>query len=196
MAWTLNSDDRKLPRRPGESHAPAAAAEISTTGLWRGDAPLANAAAREAARADSESLRYVVLFHRWPAATADGFTAARGDHYDWMFESPEGLLTWATERRLSADEAGVLEAIELPLHRTAYLDYEGPVSRNRGEVRRVESGRFCLITRTVDRFEVDLRGGREGRLRITRGHLVDDLSWRLEFRIQPVADSNVADARW
>jgi len=183
----LNSDDRKSPRRPGESNAPAAPS---------GEIPTADLRSEDAAAPDAQSLRYVVLFHRQPESSADGLAAGRGDHYDWMFESAEGLLTWSTQRRLSADEAGVIEAIKLPLHRAAYLDYEGPVSRNRGEVRRVESGRFRLITQTADRFEVDARGGREGRLRFTRGHLVDDLSWRLEFRIHPVADNSVADARW
>jgi hypothetical protein len=74
-------------------------------------------------------LRYVVLHH-----------IGYGEpHYDLMVEdAPGGLLrTWRLDRWPAAEDVKVTS---LPVHRRAYLTYEGPVSGNRGEVRRVAEG--------------------------------------------------------
>lgn len=74
-------------------------------------------------------LRYVVLHH---AGIAD-------PHYDLMFERYAGgpLLTF---RCPTWPIVGPTSVEPLPDHRREYLDYEGPVSGNRGVVRRIQSG--------------------------------------------------------
>lgn len=79
--------------------------------------------------------RYVVLHHEGIAEP----------HFDFMFETSPGSETLRTFR-LSiwpmTDSLNEQEAVELALHRRAYLTYEGPVSGDRGTVRRVEEGEF------------------------------------------------------
>ena len=79
------------------------------------------------------SLRYVILHH----------TGIADPHFDVMFETmPGSALT--TFRLPAWPPTAPLAATPLPDHRAAYLDYEGPVSDNRGEVRRVQMG-LCHI---------------------------------------------------
>ncbi len=70
-------------------------------------------------------------------------------------------------------------------HRRAYLDYEGPVSNDRGHVTRIEQGDFELIVHNEDRFEVLLRGGRSGVLILQRTLEFPDApgkDWKGAFR--------------
>lgn len=127
---------------------------------------------------------YVVLFHDWES----------GPHFDWMFEAEEGLRTWATAERLMLDEADAATATELPPHRAAYLDYQGPVSGNRGSVRRVERGTFRVLLDVADRYELEVTGDRAGRLILNRDHLADRSLWRIEFRPQIKGEGTLADA--
>ncbi len=105
------------------------------------------------ADATTERRRYVILRHELPLpptsscerlSPAGGDSTARGSHYDVMFETDEGLLTWAVERLPSVGQPRQ-PALRLPLHRTAYLDYEGPVSGDRGYVHRVQAGTYCQL---------------------------------------------------
>ena len=77
------------------------------------------------------ALRYVILRH-------DGVPEP---HFDLMFETAEGsaLATW---RSPSWPPTGEQQVEKLPDHRRDYLDYEGPVSNDRGRVARVESGTY------------------------------------------------------
>lgn len=94
-------------------------------------------------------LRTVVLLHTLPGGSS---------HFDWMLEQPgEGDL--ATFRcTLSPHDAERWGAERLPDHRRAYLDYEGPISRNRGDVQRVAAGTIveadldCELPWAVCRF--------------------------------------------
>jgi hypothetical protein len=151
------------------------------------------------------TLRYVVLFHRWGAdrqTRIEGQRGAddqkgkhvRGDHFDWMFEGESGLQTWSTPRALRRDVDDAIEATELPLHRTAYLDYEGPVSGDRGTVRRVEAGRFRFRHRSEDRWELDVQGDRVGRLVIRRSSTRATAVWRIEFRPHGPGEGDSPDA--
>lgn len=99
--------------------------------------------------------RFVVLKHTQPASQiplSRRQYLSGGDlpsdsvdvHYDLMLESAGGLLTFAVPKAPSTSHP-TLPAIKLPLHREAYLDHEGPVSGNRGIVKRVISGTFALI---------------------------------------------------
>ncbi len=77
-------------------------------------------------------LRYVVLRH-------DGIA---DPHFDFMYEPApdEPLRTFRLDAWPPASPDAVLEATEIAPHRRAYLDYEGPVSGDRGFVRRVAAG--------------------------------------------------------
>ena len=97
--------------------------------------------------------RFVVLHH------TDWISHPKGDHWDWMLEPPErpeeGLITFAGRRTPLAGWSGeLLEA--LPRHRMAYLEYEGPISGNRGSVKRVASGILRWICQSPERLVFDL----------------------------------------
>jgi hypothetical protein len=93
----------------------------------------------------STPLRYVVLYH-------DGIDKP---HYDLMFEDAPGgkLLTWRSaawpiERHTPLEK--------LDDHRREYLDYEGPLSGDRGFVRRIEAGTYQARPQWDDPFLCDL----------------------------------------
>lgn len=78
------------------------------------------------------SLRFVLLEHDHPSL-----------HWDLMLEETDGLRSW----RLPSPSIGIeaMEAEALPKHRAAYLEYEGPVSGNRGAVRRCDAGTYRVL---------------------------------------------------
>jgi len=69
-------------------------------------------------------------------------------HYDWLVGMPTGLADhenrlWSLRVKLPSwhwQAAGKIMATQLPPHRRVYLQYEGPLSRQRGVVRRVDEG--------------------------------------------------------
>ena len=89
--------------------------------------------------------RFVVLEHDHPTL-----------HWDFMLEWGTSLRTWRLDRIPA--EAATLNAVALPDHRLVYLDYEGPVTRNRGSVARVASGTFEVLSGTSDSLTVRLSG--------------------------------------
>ncbi|MEZ6046026.1 MAG: DNA polymerase ligase N-terminal domain-containing protein [Planctomycetaceae bacterium] len=80
--------------------------------------------------------RFTILIHDHPTL-----------HWDLLIEEGEGLLAWRlleepdTPRKIACEE--------LPLHRRLYLDYEGPVSGNRGHVQQWTTG-SCELKRESD----------------------------------------------
>jgi hypothetical protein len=115
--------------------------------------------------------RFVVLHH----ALADG------EHWDLMLERGEVLVTWQLDAAPGEVATGPARARRIGDHRKAYLDYEGPVSRNRGEVRRVDEGTWRLEQAAADEWRIHLRG------RVLRGAFVLRCAepavnvWRLEL---------------
>jgi hypothetical protein len=89
--------------------------------------------------------RFVILEHTW-----------NGVHWDLMLESGGRLRTWAIDAPIAFEVD--LPARDLADHRMAYLDYEGPVSRNRGSVRRVDAGEYNVLTWEPDLIRVHLQG--------------------------------------
>jgi hypothetical protein len=75
-----------------------------------------------------------------------------------MLEWGESLRTWA----LAAEPANRAQLIgkKLPDHRLAYLDYEGPVSDNRGCVTRVDRGTYEVVRENEQELTVRLSGDR------------------------------------
>jgi hypothetical protein len=99
-----------------------------------------------------------------------------------MFEHGSALRTWdiATEP-LVADKA---EARALADHRIMYLDYEGPVSRDRGTVTRWDAGEYVLLRDAEDQWVATLAGARlRGRMTIERA--AGSHSWRVSFAAEP-----------
>ncbi|MBA2117544.1 DNA polymerase ligase N-terminal domain-containing protein [Bremerella alba] len=101
--------------------------------------------------------RYAILHHTTPS------NAEKPDHYDLLLEDGDLLKTFTLE---SFPEVGLpVRAIADFDHRLIYLDYEGPVSDNRGEVTRADEGTFSWIIRQDDLATVHLQGERlQGRL--------------------------------
>lgn len=89
--------------------------------------------------------RFVLLAHDHPSP-----------HFDFMLEAGSALRTWRLDQL--PNEALSQAATPLPDHRLAYLDYEGPVSGNRGHVKRVDRGEFTIISDSADLIEVELAG--------------------------------------
>lgn len=83
-------------------------------------------------------------------------------HWDLMLDFGTALATW----QLAADPRGLnppgrlsaISARRLPDHRRAYLEYEGPISGNRGQVRRIDAGTYRLLERTEQSWEFELAG--------------------------------------
>jgi hypothetical protein len=94
--------------------------------------------------------RFVVLLHETPP----GYP--RGAHLDLMLEQEGVLRTWALDNPPLPGE--IVSAERLPDHRLEYLDYEGAVSRERGVVSRVDSGRYEVLQETATVLAVRLEG--------------------------------------
>lgn len=108
--------------------------------------------------------RFVILRHE------PGEASARGLHWDMMLEVDKGLRTWAFPAEPAVGIS--IDVSELPLHRLEYLDYEGPVSGNRGYVGRSNQGTYSTVEESTTRLVVDLEGDTfRGRLELER---IDD----------------------
>ncbi|MEI7684510.1 MAG: DNA polymerase ligase N-terminal domain-containing protein [Planctomycetota bacterium] len=112
--------------------------------------------------------RFVILTHDHPSL-----------HWVLMLEDTGTLRTWRLPSPLAT---GAIDAKELPDHRLAYLDYEGPVSGNRGTVQRFDAGSYQIAAQTNDRLELILDGGS------LRGHLLLERTagadWRLTWTVE------------
>lgn len=93
-------------------------------------------------------MQFVILRHE----TADGV------HFDFMLEAEGALKTWSLPEPPRADEG--IECRQLPDHRLAYLDYEGPVSGGRGAVTRWDRGTYETQRQSDREWIVCLSGER------------------------------------
>jgi len=113
--------------------------------------------------------RFVILRHTLPAGDR------QGTHFDLMLEDDGKLLTWALPELPRAGDD--LIATQLPDHRIAYLDYEGPISDDRGEVERVDEGEFVWLERGDEKCQFEMRG-RASHL-LMELHQVSASEWRI-----------------
>ena len=82
-----------------------------------------------------------------------------GTHWDFMIQCGPVLRAWALQGEPApSGPGGAIEAAALPDHRTAYLDYEGPVSGGRGQVERWDGGTFQGVEISDERITVNLAG--------------------------------------
>ena len=131
--------------------------------------------------------RYVILLHEVPPGHK--IAGGRGTHWDLMLEQDGALRTWA----LAAEPCGELstEAERLPDHRLAYLDYEGPVSGDRGIVSKWDAGEYEWLAETADRVVVRL-AGRSGTREVTLRQVPDGNAhfWIASFSFAPIRGSS------
>jgi DNA polymerase Ligase (LigD) len=100
--------------------------------------------------------RFVILEHDHPQL-----------HWDLMLECGDVLWTWRLPQLPRPGDT--LDAERVFDHRLVYLDYEGPISGNRGQVLRREQGAFAWRTREESLLEIQLDGDTlRGVLRLTR----------------------------
>ncbi len=98
--------------------------------------------------------RYVLLHHDWPS-----------EHYDLMIEVDGELHTW----RLAAPPTAGEQLIDrIANHRLEYLNYEGPVSNNRGQVKRIAKGEYTATTRHHNNYQLMLSGDLQGEAQLQR----------------------------
>ena len=112
-------------------------------------------------------------------------------HWDLLLELPARELlatfrvdqpppTWAT--------AGVLPIQALPDHRRIYLDYQGPISGDRGTVIRYDRGTMRLVEQTPTHIAAEISG------ELLHGHLELHATtanlWRLCFTQCSVTPTN------
>ena len=76
--------------------------------------------------------RFVVLEHDFPDL-----------HWDLMLEVGPVLKTWRLTHPPASD-GGRVNAVPIADHRLVYLDYEGPISGNRGTVKRWDWGEYQI----------------------------------------------------
>lgn len=116
--------------------------------------------------------RFVILHH-------SGFGR---EHWDLMLEHQGVLVTWKLLKEPRAKADLPIEADRIGDHRLSYLDYEGPVSGNRGMVARVDSGAVKIeqLTTATCVFQA------QGRLLSGRYELArEGESWTLRARPEP-----------
>lgn len=125
--------------------------------------------------------RYVLLRH-------ECLPEYKPSHWDLMLEVDGVLATWELSD-LPAAWAAVLNleqreirspmtVTRLPDHRLAYLDYEGPVSGNRGSVTRIAGG-SCKILESNSAMLLAILHGESlrGEVKLTR--VKDSDRWEL-----------------
>jgi len=98
-----------------------------------------------------------------------------GGHYDLMIEDPAAdapdrpLLTWRCDLHPRDWSAAPFDLAALGPHRRAYIDYEGPLTGDRGSVRRVDRGPAMVLDATPDGLRLDLHLAHAvGTLELTR----------------------------
>jgi hypothetical protein len=89
---------------------------------------------------------------------------------------------WQDLKGLDIADSNSVAAEQLADHRLAYLDYEGPVSGDRGAVKRLDFGSYVTREQTPGRWLIDLAGQAirgEIELQRTAGSASQ---WQLSFR--------------
>ncbi len=119
--------------------------------------------------------RFVILTHTHPAW-----------HWDVMLEKEASLSTW----KLHATPTGADPQSAQPLadHRLIYLDYEGTVSGDRGEVRQWDAGVFETISHDANCMVVRLSGRKLVGTAVFEKQNSTNF-WTYRYVAQPVAQS-------
>lgn len=115
------------------------------------------------------------------------------EHWDFMLETTGVLATWRLATRPPPTPDAPIDAHQIGDHRKEYLNYEGPLTGDRGHVRRVDDGLYVTGDRSADKWEIELRG------RICRGHYLLSRnpntpadSWSLSVQPAGAVDRGIA----
>jgi hypothetical protein len=100
--------------------------------------------------ASQEWRRFVVLRH----------VDDEGTHFDLMIESGQALATWKAVGPPESCRDHPWLCRRIKDHRRDYLEYEGPVSGNRGVVSRHDEGTFMIEDESPLRMHLIFRGTR------------------------------------
>ncbi|MSQ97447.1 MAG: hypothetical protein EXR98_23235 [Gemmataceae bacterium] len=108
--------------------------------------------------------RFVILEHDHPIP-----------HCDLMLEAGDALQTWRLAQPPEVQR--IIESTALDDHRVMYLDYEGPVSGNRGSVKRWDVGDFTEEQESTPTARLlSMQGARiHGHVRLEQ---IDGKNWR------------------
>lgn len=93
--------------------------------------------------------RYAVLRHEMPA------DSDRMNHFDLLLQQDDSLATWEIQHWPPVFPQ---RAKRLPDHRNHYLEFEGPLSGNRGSVHRVCQGTMELLKQNDRTWIVEMSG--------------------------------------
>lgn len=96
-----------------------------------------------------------------------------------MLEWGDVLRTWRLLEK--PGESSCLAAEALADHRTAYLDYEGPVSGGRGAVTRVDQGTVDVLEERPDMLRLRFAGTLLAGDYVLSGGGDEGLRWTLQF---------------
>jgi len=101
--------------------------------------------------------------------------SAEGEHFDLFLAVESTLKTWRLQRTIfDAPQP----ATRIDDHRLQYLDYEGPVTKNRGTVKVWDTGEYATDLWTDARVLVAVRGRRlRARLRLDAVKPGDPNAW-------------------
>ena len=91
--------------------------------------------------------RFVILHH----------TGCDQPHWDFLLEQDASLATWRLYHDPLAEGKEEWELFRIEDHRKFYLDHEGPVPGDRGEVRQVCSGTYELREKNSQAWAIRLR---------------------------------------
>ena len=117
-------------------------------------------------------VRFVVLFH----------TQRQGDHFDLMIDDGSWLATWKTREAPETACDGEMDCLRIGDHRRIYLDYEGPVSGDRGDVKQHDAGQCVIHVKSQHRWDVTFEGKRlKGQFTLAKDHRSRE-TWRLRPR--------------
>lgn len=114
-------------------------------------------------RRNPSGQRFVILRHEMPSTTE------RGSHWDLMLENRGILLTWELPQLPPSPLPATFEQLgihRLPDHRIDYLEYEGPISKGRGSVQRVDFGEFRLTEDPQDGWVAVMGVGRRSQFEL------------------------------
>ncbi len=92
------------------------------------------------------SRRFVILHH----------VGCERPHWDFLLEQDESLATWQLYHDPLAEGKEEWELFRIADHRKFYLDHEGPLSDNRGELLRVCGGTYELREQNSQAWTVRL----------------------------------------
>jgi len=110
-----------------------------------------------------------------------------GDHYDWMLEAGDSLITFRLPVPLDDMPVGRAVSIRrLSDHRRRYLTYEGPISGGRGEVRIDDRGTYETAGDPTEAAVVHLAGER-----VSGGFSLQRIAGD-EYRLTPTGSGRAA----